>query len=177
MVLLMAIGHAKDARPALEFIRRTFGSSTILTFRGKRFPVPSEDPVPPLATDGGAASSSLLRRHLGHPGAPPEIRERDRWPLSSTRVIDAGAIATGVSRPVNRFIPERARPFDRELRLSIPTSARSPSRRAARVAPNGQVRGRGAPPGVRVKSTARCDVRSGASPNRCRPVGAAIRSS
>jgi hypothetical protein len=109
MVLPVEVGHAQYAQPVLEHIRRSFGSATFLTFREKLFPDLSEDTVLLLADDFGASPARFLWRDLAHPDELTVIRENDLWPLTNTRALDAPAVASGTTRLIEYFIPERAR--------------------------------------------------------------------
>ncbi|MGC8638843.1 MAG: hypothetical protein ACP5XB_03065 [Isosphaeraceae bacterium] len=111
----MEVGHAQYAKPVLEHIRRSFGSVTFLTFREKLFPDLNEDTVLLLASDFGAPPAKFLWRDIAHPRDLTELREKDCWPLMATRTLDAPAVASGATRLIEYFIPEKAQRLYHEL--------------------------------------------------------------
>jgi adenine-specific DNA-methyltransferase len=118
MVLPMEVGHAQYAQPVLEHLRRSFGSVTFLTFREKLFPELSEDTVLLLADEFGAAPARFLWRDVAHLSELTVLRENDLWPLPHTRVLDAPAVASGSTRLIESFIPEKARSLYHDLMKS-----------------------------------------------------------
>lgn len=123
MVLPMEVAHAKYARPVLEHIRHSFGTATILTFHKRLFPELSEDTVLLLAEDKAAESSGFLWRDLAGPTHLSLLQEEDTRPLAHTVKIDAEAIASGKSRLIECFIPQRARQLYNELKACVQVQA------------------------------------------------------
>ena len=80
MVLPMEVGHAKNAQPVLEHIRRSFGTATFLTFRKKLFPELNEDTLLLIAGEKGAVPSRFLLRDLDDSSLLSRFREEDLCP-------------------------------------------------------------------------------------------------
>lgn len=116
MVLPMEIGHAAYAVPVLQYLSRSFGKITLLTFRKKLFPNLSEDTLLLLAEDKSASSSRFFIRDLAHSGLLSEIQYRGRLPLPGTRQMNGSSLTEGTERFVHYLIPRKARTLYRELR-------------------------------------------------------------
>jgi adenine-specific DNA-methyltransferase len=64
MVTPVELGHAAYARPLLDFLGKTFGRVTLLTFKRRLFPDLSQDTLLLLAEGKGEPFEGLLWRDL-----------------------------------------------------------------------------------------------------------------
>lgn len=115
MVLPAEVGHAGYARPVLEFLVRSFGSLTFLTFKKLLFPDLSEETLLLLAEGKGEQPGQILWRDLDNAGDLARIIETGSFgqPFES---LDHSVVVSGGSRFVEQFIPKKARDLYRELR-------------------------------------------------------------
>lgn len=116
MVVPMELGHANYALPVLQFLSRSFGKITLLTFRKKLFPNLSENTLLVLAEDRGATSSKFLFRDLAHPKMLSKIQARGQLPLFGTHSMDGLSLTRGSERLVHYLIPSKAYALYRELK-------------------------------------------------------------
>jgi hypothetical protein len=114
----MELAHAQYARPVLEYLRRSFGRVTFLTFRKKLFPDLSEDTLLLLAESRGECCRTFLCRDLPHAGALADVENRDRLPVRGTRKLSAESLADGRERLIEYLIPAKARALYRALKES-----------------------------------------------------------
>jgi len=115
MVIPFELGHAAYARPVLDYLRKSFGKLTLLTFRKKLFADLSQGTLLLLAEGRGAHCTSFLLRDLHHAGLLSDIRCTGKLPLPGTRRIDAPQLAHGRERLIEYLIPRTARELYREL--------------------------------------------------------------
>jgi adenine-specific DNA-methyltransferase len=115
MVVPMEIAHAGYALPVLDFLGRSFGKITLLTFRRKLFPHLSEDTLLLLAENKDASPAKFVKRDFNHLGQLAEIQRGDRLPLAGTR-IDGEALQQGRERLIEYLVPKKARELYRKLK-------------------------------------------------------------
>jgi adenine-specific DNA-methyltransferase len=116
MVVPMEIGHASYARPVLDYLSKSFGKVTFLTFRKKLFPDLNEETLLLLAENKGACSSGFQWRDLPDVGSLAELQCRPGRGVSLTNQINANALSQGHERLVEYFIPNKARELYRQLK-------------------------------------------------------------
>ncbi|MEW6568461.1 MAG: N-6 DNA methylase [Chloroflexota bacterium] len=121
MVVPFEIGHAAYARPVLEYILKSFGAVTLLTFHERLFPELNEDTMLLLGEGKGSTSTELLWREVPGPDHLPQIQRTETLPLHATIGIDGAPLSEGRSRLIEYFIPSRARELYRALRHTAAT--------------------------------------------------------
>jgi adenine-specific DNA-methyltransferase len=119
MVLPFELTQAAYARAGLDFLARSFGTVSLLTFRKKLFTDLSEDTLLLLAQDKGRPSRSWRWRDLAHSGELAEMIRRDDREVSPCRVLDAERLATGEGRLIDHLLTRKARELYRKLGASI----------------------------------------------------------
>ncbi len=118
MVLPFELTHAAYARTGLDFLMRSFGKVSLLTFRQKLFPNLSEDTLLLLADDKGGKAASWRWRDLAHAGDLAGLIRTEARDLYRCRVLDAELLASGQDRLIDHCIPRKARELYRELARS-----------------------------------------------------------
>ena len=121
MVVPMEIGHAAYALPVLEYLAKSFGRATFLTFRKKLFPDLSENTLLLLAEAKGARFSGFFWRDLHDAGSLSDLQKTGKRQPVGTRRIDAEAVCRGSERLIEYFVPRKARELYRELKQSCST--------------------------------------------------------
>lgn len=103
LVLPAELLHANYARPVLAYLRATFGTVMLITFRKRLFPDLSQDTLVLLASERGHRCNALLHvdavdvEHIALEGL-----------AALGRHIDAGTYLGGVRRVKESFVDERA---------------------------------------------------------------------
>ncbi|CAN5626317.1 class I SAM-dependent methyltransferase [soil metagenome] len=118
MVLPVELGHAAYARPLVDFLQRSFGTVTLLTFEKRLFVELSQDTLLLLAEARGEPFGGLLWQDLTDGEDLAVIQKDGRLPLAGTRSIDLPALATGKDKLALHFISERAADLYQELASS-----------------------------------------------------------
>jgi adenine-specific DNA methylase len=113
MVLPIEIGHAAYALPVLQYLSKSFGKITFLTFRKKLFPNLNEGTLLLLAEDRGASSPIFIIRDLAHSGLLSEIQDKGRF--VGTLKMNGQSLAQGMERLAHYLIPKKARELYWEL--------------------------------------------------------------
>ncbi len=149
LVIPAELGHAAYARPVLEYLARSFGRVTLLTFHKKLFPHLSQDTLLLLAEGRrseaepnavfelldlhSAADLAALhppsgaRRHSRCPegdrpsGAWSALRPEGDRPHPSAQILDTPALTSGRERLLEYWIPHTARELYQGLRDSPQT--------------------------------------------------------
>jgi len=109
MVIPAEIGHAAYALPVLDYLPKSFGKVTFLTFQKKLFPNLSQDTLLLLAENKGATCSRFLWRDLAHTGILRDMCSQGRLPLRGTKSINAQNLAQGHERLIEQFVPRKTR--------------------------------------------------------------------
>lgn len=112
MVVPAELGHAAYARPVLDFLARTFGRVTLLSFRERLFPDLSQDTLLLLAEDKNAPFEGFFWRDMEYvtelEHLHTEIEPAERLP--------EGPLLDGHEKLIMRFIPDAARTLYGKLR-------------------------------------------------------------
>lgn len=111
MVIPAELLHTTYARPVREYLTRTFGRITILTFKARLFPDISQDTLLLLAEGKGEPFSGLYWQDLTGPGA---LREAPDVLLARAKRLPEETLQQE-SKFITHFIPEKARDLYREL--------------------------------------------------------------
>ncbi|MGE5549766.1 MAG: N-6 DNA methylase [Bacteroidota bacterium] len=116
MVVPAEIGHATYARPVVLYLKRSFRTITLLTFRKRLFPGLSEDTFLLLAEDKGCPHEGMHWRDLDHVEQLSEMKMM--LAPSDLEGISAGngGPALGEFRMAERFIPTRAQELYMKLK-------------------------------------------------------------
>jgi adenine-specific DNA-methyltransferase len=117
MVTPAELGHATYARPVVDFLGKTFGSVTLLTFKSRLFPELSQDTLLLLAEGKGEPFKGLLWRDLTSAKDLAVVRQDD-LPLRQTRPIDLPGLSSGKDKLPLHFIPDNAAGLYKELAAS-----------------------------------------------------------
>jgi adenine-specific DNA methylase len=116
MVIPVEIGHAAYALPVLDYLYRSFGQVTFLTFQKRLFPDLNEDTLLLLAENKGSHTSQFLWRDVPDVSLLGDIQKLNSLPLLATSSINAQGISRGHERLIEYVIPKKARELYRELK-------------------------------------------------------------
>lgn len=112
MVIPLELGHAAYARPVLDYLTRTFGRVTLLTFKERLFPDLNQDTLLLLADGKGAPFDGLCWRDVAR------VADLER-PLdtvfSNLERLPERNLTSGQDKLTLHFIPAKARGLYREL--------------------------------------------------------------
>jgi len=113
MVVPAELGHAGYARPVLEYLRSSFRTVSIATFRKKLFPDLSEDTYLLLADEKGAGPGSFQHRDFAHAG------ELQRFQHSGVRATTFRDVDLDLEPGGTRFSELMLAPKIRDLYRSL----------------------------------------------------------
>ena len=117
MVAPAELAHAAYAVPVIEFLRKTFGSTRVLTFRQKLFPQLSEDTVLILASEKGQPFARFSSVDLIGPAALERFVE-PATDLPRGAAVDAEAVEQGQVRLFHYLLPPKVRHLYQELQAT-----------------------------------------------------------
>jgi adenine-specific DNA-methyltransferase len=119
MVIPVEIGHAAYALPLLDYLQRSFGTLTFLTFQKKLFPHLSEDTLLLLAEDKGSQTSKFLWRDFPDVDLLSDVQKLNCLPLLATTPVNSYALTQGQERLIEYFLPKNTRELYRELKTHL----------------------------------------------------------
>jgi adenine-specific DNA methylase len=119
MVIPVEISHAAYALPVLDYLQRSFGTLTFLTFQKKLFPHLSEDTLLLLAEDKGSQTSKVLWRDFPDVDLLNDVQKLNCLPLLATTPVNTQALTQGHERLIEYFLPKKARELYRELKAQL----------------------------------------------------------
>lgn len=112
MVIPLELGHAAYARPVLNYLTKTFGRVTLLTFKERLFPDLSQDTLLLLADGKGEPFDGLYWRDVARLG---DLERPLNTVLSGLERLSERNLTSGRDKLTLHFIPAKARDLYREL--------------------------------------------------------------
>ncbi len=121
MVLPMELGHAAYARPVLDFLYRSFGKITLLTFQERLFPQIYQDTLLLLAEAKGSHFTGLFWRDYPHARnliAPGKTSDEAKRPVK----LSASGLSSGREKLRRYFISEGTFALFQDLQKNLQVS-------------------------------------------------------
>ncbi len=116
MVVPMELSYATYARPVLEFLRRSFRSITLLTFRRRLFPDLNEDTLLLLAEQKVRTTGTFHLLELDHAGQLTRLSWRQIEGSRRRQRLDEQQWIGGAERLIEYSLPSEVRALYRELK-------------------------------------------------------------
>ena len=108
MVIPLELGHAAYARPVLDYLVKTFGCTTLLTFKERLFPELSQDTLLVLAEGKGKASGKLRVCDLDSVADLENVNKTTKK-LARAEQINPEDISSGRTTLASYWLSEEAR--------------------------------------------------------------------
>lgn len=112
IVIPLELGHAAYARPVLDYLTKTFGRVTLLTFKERLFPGLSQDTLLLLADAKGAPFDGLYWRDVARVA---DLERPLNTVLGGSERLPERNLTSGQDKLTLHFIPAEARGLYREL--------------------------------------------------------------
>lgn len=110
MVVPFELTCASYALPVLEYLARSFGLVTLLSFKDRLFPQLSEDTLLLLAENKGADSTEFRWQELSNSGQLADLIARGASSsIEDASELDHEALCRGERRLIEYFLPEKVR--------------------------------------------------------------------
>ncbi len=118
MVLPAELAYANYAVPVLNFLVKSFGRVTLLTFKEKLFPHLSEDTLLLLASGRGEMTNEILHRDFDYVSSLANTRLSKNYSLYRTRHLNVESILDRSEKLIEYLLPAKTRDLYNELRKS-----------------------------------------------------------